>query len=826
MHDFSIQCRKVLQYADDFEQGRTNGFVALPDGCYFVDDDTVFCQERPRGESRYPYSCDGRTLWACASGNVYAEESRFKIFCDTREGKEPNLAFFMGLLEKDGYVPVSLLGNARQLTEYDVRRYCIFTPFASYYVTRTRAADGVVRVAVDDRKNLCFAVQAYNKTDAPLPMYLAAYFNCLLKYGGENPEAKWFRSCAYRNGTFSFAVTENLGHGKSADHKAEIVRTAASGKACSTTSHADFCGGEHRQLCSALPLKTGRFAENKPYTTFTETAIAGDMVHGTLLPGKSQCVQYTVIVQEGNKGAAVPVATGEAVYGALPHIRFAGTERINDRALTLFMQSVFRQTEFCARAKNYAGPFIGVRDIFQQLEASLMWIPQYSRRKITEALGFIGENGRAPRQYSYPSADGVAPEMDLREFIDQGLWIITTVYEYLCFTGDASILHVPCGYYKIEGDSVGLSTQRDSVLAHLLRIADYLISNIDAKTGCLRILYGDWNDALDGLGASSDSSQKFGSGVSVMATLQLYRNLAELSEILRMTGDCEERIARFDTVRENIKNGLRQNAIVRNADGERKIVHGWGDGLSHKVASFADIDGVSRDGLTSHAFWILSGAIDWDNTLEKDILQTYSRLDSKYGLKTFEPYFSAQNKAVGRIVKLPAGTAENAATYVHATLFAIWSLYEIGAAQEAWAQIEKILPLTHKSVSATPFVMPNSYIHNSKEGLDGESMSDWFTGSGAVLTKVIIRCLFGIEPDLNGIRIMPANFMPAHEIECTLCVRNRRLHFTYRKKGAGERKFFVNGQEMCATYNAKRKCPCVYIEEGTGNVTVEVVDGE
>lgn len=825
MQDISLQCRNVLRYADDFEQGRVNDFVPLPADCYFVDDDTVFCQERYRGESRYPYACDGRTLWACVSGNIYAEESRFKIFCDTREGKEPNLAFFMGLPEKEGYFPLSLLGNARQSNECDVRRYCVYTPYAAYYITRTAVVDGVVCVSIDDRKNLCFTVQMHNKTAAPLCIYAAAYFNCLLKYGGENFEAKWFRSCRYRNGTFSFAVSENLGHGLTALHKAEIVRDTVDGETYSTTSHTDFCGGEHRQLCNALPLKTGRFAENKEYTMFTETAIAGDMVYCTLSPNGWRCVQYTVAVQEGRIGTD-SAEKAEKVYAALPSLRFAGTKHINDRALTLFVQSVFRQTEFCARAKNYAGPFIGVRDIFQQLEASLMWIPQYSRRKIVEALGFIGDSGRAPRQYSYPSADGIVPEMDLREFIDQGLWIITTVYEYLCFTGDATILCETCGYYKIEGDGVAASAQRDSVLMHLLRIADYLISHIDAQTGCLHILYGDWNDALDGLGVSSDPSRRFGSGVSVMATLQLYRNLGELSDILRMTGDAEERIACFDAVREKIKNGLQQNAIVHNTNGERKIVHGWGDGMSHKVASYADIDGINRDGLTANAFWILSGAIDWDDTLKKDIMQAYRRLDSKYGLKTFEPYFSIQNKAVGRIVKLPAGTAENAATYVHATLFAVWSLYEIGAAKEAWEQIEKILPLTHENVSATPFVMPNSYIYNPQEGLDGESMSDWFTGSGAVLLKVIVRCILGVEPDLHGIGIMPARFMPAREIDCTLCVRNCRLHFMYRKKGEGERKFFINGKEIKSVFHEKRQCNAVYLEDPAGDFAVEITDGE
>ena len=88
--------------------------------------------------------------------------------------------------------------------------------------------------------------------------------------------------------------------------------------------------------------------------------------------------------------------------------------------------------------------------------------------------------------------------MDLRKFIDQGVWVISTVYTYLAATDDFSILDETCGYYKLGDGTAEFSCARDSVLDHLLRIADYLISHLDEETNCLHALYGDWNDALDG----------------------------------------------------------------------------------------------------------------------------------------------------------------------------------------------------------------------------------------------------------------------------------------------------------------------------------------
>ena len=493
-----------------------------------------------------------------------------------------------------------------------------------------------------------------------------------------------------------------------------------------------------------------------------------------------------------------------------------------------FMENVLRQVEFVSRAKNYAGHLIGIRDIFQQVEASLFWIPEYARKKIIEALGYIGEDGRAPRQYSYPRAENVLPEMDLREYIDQGVWIISTIYTYLTFTNDYSILDEECGYYKFVGRKVDFSQEKDTVLEHLLRITDYLLANLAKDTHCLRVLYGDWNDALDGLGESIDEGREFGDGVSVMATLQLYRNLNEMIAILQTTGKYLDRIPNFEEKKEKIKNGLQRHAIIENEQGERKLVHGWGDKLLHKVCSFNDCDGENRDGLTSNAFWVLSGALEWDQTIAKDILSAYERLDSKYGLKTFEPYFATTNTKVGRIMRLPKGTAENGATYIHATLFGILSLFEMGESRLAWEQIYKILPLTHEFISTTPFIMPNSYVYNEERGFDGESMNDWFTGSGCVLIKALVWGAFGICPDLNGLAIRPANYFPTDNASIALRVRNCNVEIVYRKKGTEEkRQFLVNGENRESVYNERLKSYALYLSDEEllcGNLFVEVID--
>ena len=39
-------------------------------------------------------------------------------------------------------------------------------------------------------------------------------------------------------------------------------------------------------------------------------------------------------------------------------------------------------------------------------------------------------------------------------------------------------------------------------------------------------------------------------------------------------------------------------------------------------------------------------------------------------------------------------------------------MFTLGEDHWGWEQLKKIVPFTHKSITTTPFVMPNSYIYN------------------------------------------------------------------------------------------------------------------
>lgn len=804
---------------------------ALPDGGYFLDENTVLCLERANGDARFPYTADGFNLWAHSSGYISINESTFYVVLSADGGKEPYLNFYAGLPADGGYVPVSLTGAARSPLEGETARYTVFTPQAVYYLTRTAAADFVVRAYVTREKTVRFSLAALGKTDTEL--YLAGYFNCFLMHAAaECCETPWFRQCRAIPSGFEFYSVEDLDRSTHLDNYGVLTRTVNAQETgrSTTTSRTDFTGAKSNYLAASRSLRTGRFAEGRQATKFTDAAIAGDIVRVALTDGGAARVDYSLdavfdTASCAAKAAALPSPQEFDKYveeaermdrekknsPLMLEMRFENSELPALSAATLekFVGFVVRQVEFAALSKNSGVSLLGVRDVFQQLEAALMWTGEKCRAKIIEALGFVCEDGRPPRQYSIPPTPDAPPQMDLRKFIDQGVWIIDTVYRYLAYTGDYSILDEPCGYYRFE-KGIQKTDEITTVLEHLVRISRFLISNIDEKTNCLHALYGDWNDALDGMGVSSDGSKEFGTGVSVMATLQLYHNMTEMGEILAET-DKKEALPTAE-VKKRLERGLTEYALVRESAG-RRILHGWGDERSYLVGSSRDPDGKDRVGLTSYAFWVISGMYARDKSVREDILRAYQRLDSKYGLRTFDQFFAPGTPGVGRIGNLPPGTAENSATYVHATLFGVWSLFMMGEDKAAWEQLIKALPVTHAHLSATQFVMSNSYSLNPEFSMDGESMSDWYTGAANVLIKTLVRCVFGVDATLEGVYIRPAAYMPFASAKIRIAVRGCSVRVEYVKKGNGKRVFRVGGKFREAPPDPVSGAPALLLSE-------------
>ena len=788
----------------------------LPQDSYILPSGDILALPREFGDSRFPYDADGLMVWAHTTGYIDACESTFTLFKTAHYNEDAVTVFFAGEKRADGfYDPISVTGCDRALFEKEgIARYVVFSMRCAWYITETPDAVYALRLHITPDKRIHFALCAVNTSDNVKDIYLAAYYEAMLRYieheGFFNRMTKYARR--YENGSSvltSFNMTfDSLTVTRALEGEPKAIHEA-SGKR-------GVIGYRGRNLTNAEAWKLGHFTENKTRANTTDLPVHADIMHYDLAPGQCVRIEYSLNrsehsdldIAEADRAQidALPVIaevdaeldriTAEE-KGELDRLNFTFDDWQSDRVcpavLNRFLKYVQKQVSFCALGKNYAGHLLGIRDVFQQLESSMLWQPERSREQMKRTFNYMLSTGRAPRQISFPPSEDIMPELDLRPYIDQGLWIIATVHSYLCWTGDYSILDEECGYYdcpEIFGP-VSRSADRDTIRDHLIRICDFLCSNIDETTGCLHALWGDWNDALEGLGHTRREGLTFGDGCTVMASLQFYDNLRQMAEIL----DGEkyaDKLAKYAKVREGIRQGLLKYAVAEK-DGKQRVIHGWGDQRSYLVGSFEDYDGSDRISLTPNAFWALSGMHKVAPELKSTVVNTLLSLDSPYGLLTFDKSFPRGGWQVGRISTITPGTYENSCAYVHASMFGSMALFASGASEEAWRQFEKSIVITHDNATLTTFVMPNSYCRAPEFDIDGDSMGDWYTGSGTVVIKELVRYGFGIQPQIGSLLLCAPASMPTASASVNFVLRGKSLTLRYTNKGQGQRSYLIGG---------------------------------
>ena len=839
---FDIQLKNLMKQINDFKASEDN---SLPQNTFYLNENQILCRERDYGVSRFAYDANGLVVWARSSGHIDAYDSTFTIFRELNNFEDASIAFMGGLKQENGeYFPVSLFECHRQLFEnIDIKRYVVYSFRYAYYIADTSDVTFAVRVHADMNKHIHFAFTTINKSDKPQSIYMMSCMDAWLFYrnnGGIYDIMNRF-SKRYQNGNYLLrSYSDSMTVGRAAVGKAPDAEYLTAQKSA-------VLGPVGRLMTNAASLKSGVFANDSAAANSVDVPVCADSAHYTLNAGESVRreyeLQYFHTIEEAEavinyKPDIEKIDTILAADEELALSKFATMQTrfenynggLNAKVLNKFVRNIQKQISFCALGKNYFGPMMGVRDVMQQLESSLIWQPEESRAQFVNALNHILEDGRPPRQFSNQTSEEHMPEFDLRKFIDQGVWIITTLHTYLAYTNDWSILDEKCGYYVAAPDNSRLIAKSeivDTVLDHIVKIMDFLCSNIDEETGCLHSLFGDWNDALDGLGKTTDKTREYGTGVSVMCSLQLYQNCTEICEILEAVSKYADKVEKYKVVAETLKNGLAKYAVDTNDSGERRIVHGWGDNRSYKIGSWCDPDGLARYSSTANAFWAISGMIKNDSSMKEAVMQAFKTLDSKYGIMTFDKAFPLDmQKYVGRIARISAGTYENAGTYVHATMFAVSALFLMGESQEAWRQFDLGTVLSHADCSKSPFAMPNSYFRNEELGIDGQSFADWYTGSGTVFIKNLVKFGFGVCPTLDGLVIQTAGYMPTTDASIDVIVKGHPITVKYQNKGNGSRKFFINGKEMDGSFDELMNTKKIFIHTAdiTDGMIIEVID--
>jgi cellobiose phosphorylase len=411
------------------------------------------------------------------------------------------------------------------------------------------------------------------------------------------------------------------------------------------------------------------------------------------------------------------------------------------------------QVRFCRALDK-----IGYRDVLQDLLGVCECESARVRSLLCRTLAYQFPDGRAPRQYA--SCPGAGH--DLRMYMDSASWIPDTLVEYIRETGDFDLLDVQVPYFDAATDAPSL-TNTGTVYEHTLRAVRSLVENTGYH-GLCRIGYGDWNDALSGIGGER--------GVSVWlscACVHAARCLAELAARVGRSDDARD----MDQIAETMSDRINEHAWVGawylyaiNGEGEPIGSSRCEEGRIHlNVNTWALFTGVARKGGREEQVW-----------------QALEQLATPFGHMLLTPPYTARSRAgVGRIADQKPGMFENGSIYHHGEAFYLYALIEAGRGGACYHALRQTLPSEAVQDLATgPRHQQSNFTVGPDHANYGMQLFSNFSGSVSWYRRVIERML-GVRAGFDELIIAPCPPDAWREYEVRRTWRKRRLHVRFRR---------------------------------------------
>lgn len=419
------------------------------------------------------------------------------------------------------------------------------------------------------------------------------------------------------------------------------------------------------------------------------------------------------------------------------------------------------QSRFCRALDK-----IGYRDVLQDLMSVCASEPGYVRKVLLRTLRYQAADGRAVRQYClFPQAGH-----DLRMYMDSSSWIADTLVDYVKETGDRSVLDEPVPWFDLERSQPDESCC-GTVYEHALQSVRSLAQSTGFH-GLCRIGYGDWNDALSGIGGER--------GVSAwlsMACVWAAQRLAELATWIGRTDDAGELtgIARTMTQRINDHAWDGQWYIYAiNGEGRPVGSHCSAEGRIHlNVNTWALFTGVARAAGREEQVW-----------------QSLETLATPFGhMLIAPPYTSASRADCGRIADQKPGMFENGSIYMHGEAFFLYALIATGRSDECYRQLLRTLPSRMiQDITTCPRHQQSNFTVGPDHPSFGTQLFSNFTGSVPWYRRVI-ETMLGVTTDFDALRIRPRppQDWPGYEVARVWRGRQIRIRCRRDEEATGQR---------------------------------------
>jgi len=412
----------------------------------------------------------------------------------------------------------------------------------------------------------------------------------------------------------------------------------------------------------------------------------------------------------------------------------------------------------------------GLRDALQDAFGLSLLEPERARQMILRLASF---------QFSDGSASHRAPLVPLpperSEKSDLPLWLTLPTLQYIRETGDVSILNerVP---YADGGEG--------SLMEHIRAGLEWSMRDVGPH-GLPLIRYGDWNDALDGVGPK-------GKGESVFLAQFLAFALRDAATLARLAGWADQ-AQRWLATRDELYRLVNDHCW----DGDRYIRAFHDDG--RPVGCRADHEGSLY---LNPQVWAVLADLGPQERLTACMDTVWRELDTEFGIRCLAPPYSRHDPRVGLISCFPPGVKENGAIFSHAMAFCLVAELKLGRADRAWQIIQKSNPIKrareHPEYAVEPYVYCQ-FVAGPETNLAGQGFHHWLTGTCNWMQYAIVNWLLGARAELEGLRIDPC--VPAHwrGFELRRPFRQATIELTVDNAAGvtrGVRSLIVNGQPI------------------------------
>jgi cellobiose phosphorylase len=432
----------------------------------------------------------------------------------------------------------------------------------------------------------------------------------------------------------------------------------------------------------------------------------------------------------------------------------------------------------------------GFRDAMQDAFGLCILEPKRARELILRLTSFQYKDGTVSHRATRLP---IPPERS--EKSDLPLWIPLAVLQYVKETGDLSIILEDVPYAD------GLHAP---LIEHILAGLERSMKDT-GNHGLPLIHYGDWNDALDGLGGK-------GRGESVFLGEFLAFALRNSSTLAELIGE----------------HGLSQSWFQKSED-LIKIINKdcWDE--DRFVRAFHD-DGTiigcrnNREGslYLNPQVWAVIGNLALRERLEICMNTVESELSTPFGIRCLAPPYTQYDSHVGLISCFPPSIKENGAIFSHAMAFCILAELMLRRAEEAWDILCKANPVSrgreHPEYSMEPYIY-SQFVAGPETNLNGQGFHHWLTSTCSWMQYIVTNWMLGARADLDGLAIDPCIPSNWREYKMKRPFRGSIVNINVKnplRRNYGVKELRVNGKSVSGNTVFIPRKECVELEAVLG----------